>query len=153
AEVGLHIMKQVLEALNEAHRVGIVHRDLKPQNIMVDLNQHAYILDFGISISADVRRVTQTGLIIGTPHYMSPEQFEGKNIDHRADIYSIGVIMYEMFTGKLPFEGTSPMAIIYAHLKTTPARLTELFPDIDPQLDKVIFKCLEKDLTKRYQNV
>src|ERR1041384_3052074 len=70
SEVGLHIIKQVLEALNEAHRVGIVHRDLKPQNIMVDLNQHAFILDFGISISADVRRVTQTGLIIGTPHYM-----------------------------------------------------------------------------------
>jgi serine/threonine protein kinase/outer membrane protein assembly factor BamD (BamD/ComL family) len=152
-EVGLPIIEQVLEALNEAHRVGIVHRDLKPQNIMVDTNRRAHILDFGISISADARRVTQTGLIVGTPHYMSPEQFEGKNVDHRSDIYSIGVIMYEMLSGKLPFEGTSAMAIIYAHLKSNPAKLTELVPDLNPQLEKIILRCLEKDVTKRYQNV
>jgi serine/threonine protein kinase len=149
---GLHIIRQVLEALHEAHRVGIVHRDLKPQNIMVGAHEHAFILDFGISISADVRRVTQTGLIVGTPYYMSPEQFEGKNIDHRADIYSVGVIMYEMFSGKLPFQGNTPMAIIYAHLKSTPPKLTELVPGIDPAIDRIVSKCLEKDAQNRFQS-
>jgi serine/threonine protein kinase len=152
-EVGVPILRQVLLALQEAHRAGVIHRDLKPQNIMVDLNQRTCIMDFGISISSDVHRVTQTGVMIGTPLYMSPEQFEDKNIDHRSDIYSMGVIMFQMFAGRLPFEATSPMAIIFAHLKSQPPKPTEFTPDLPQELEDIILKALEKEPQNRYQNV
>lgn len=152
-DVGLTIIKQVLLALAEAHRVGIIHRDLKPQNIMVDNELRTWIMDFGISISAESQRVTQTGMFIGTPYYMAPEQFEGKNTDLRADIYSIGVILYEMFVGKLPFKGETPMAIALSHLRETPLRPQDVAPGVPDILDQIIMKALEKDPTQRYQSV
>lgn len=152
-EVGIPLLKQVLQALQEAHRVGVVHRDLKPENIMVDLSHRAHIMDFGISISFDVGRLTQTGALIGTPYYMAPEQFEGKNTDHRADIYSLGVIMFQMFTGKLPFESDTPMGIIFAHLKSEPPKPTSIAKDIPPELEAIILKALQKDAEQRYQTV
>jgi serine/threonine protein kinase len=152
-DVGIGIIRQVLQALQEAHRVGIIHRDLKPQNIMVDSNLKASIMDFGISISADVTRVTQTGVLIGTPYYMAPEQFEGKDIDSRADIYSIGVIMFEILTGRLPFKADSPMAIIYAHLKSSPPKPSSIIPNFPAELETVILKSLEKEPQNRYQSV
>lgn len=152
-EVGLPIMRDVLLALEEAHRVGITHRDLKPQNIMVDADMRARIMDFGISISSDVHRVTQVGVSIGTPYYMAPEQFEGKNIDQRSDIYSIGIIMYEMFAGELPFKADTPMAIVFAHLKQTPRKPSEIVSTIFPALESIILKTLEKEAGNRYQNV
>jgi len=152
-EVGIPLLKQVLQACQEAHRVGVVHRDLKPENIMVDLSHRAHIMDFGISISFDVGRLTQTGALVGTPYYMAPEQFEGKNTDHRADIYSLGVIMFQMFTGRLPFESDTPMAIIYAHLKSDPPKPTSIAKDIPSELEAIILKALQKDATQRYQTV
>jgi len=151
-EIGVPIIKQVLLALQEAHRVGVIHRDLKPANIMVDFNLHAAIMDFGISISADANRVTQTGAFVGTAHYMAPEQFEGRNIDKRTDIYSVGVIMFEIFTGSLPFEADSPMAIIFAHLKSSPRKPSTLVPDFPQELERIILKALEKEVQNRYQN-
>ncbi|PWT88417.1 MAG: hypothetical protein C5B54_10680 [Acidobacteria bacterium] len=151
--VGLQIVRQILLALQEAHRVGIVHRDLKPQNIMVGADLKSWIMDFGISISSEVSRVTQTGIFIGTPFYMAPEQFEGKNIDSRVDIYSMGVIMYEMFVGRMPFKGETPMAVIYSHLKDIPPAPSTIVPGFPTSLDQVILKAIEKEANKRYQSV
>lgn len=152
-EIGLPILRDVLLALEEAHRVGVIHRDLKPQNILVDFNLHARIMDFGISISADLSRVTQAGVSIGTPYYMAPEQFEGKNIDQRADIYSLGIIMYEMFVGELPFKANTPMAIVFAHLKEAPRKPSEIVPKMPPALEAIILKTLEKEAVNRFQTV
>lgn len=152
--VGVPIIRQILEGLSEAHREGITHRDLKPQNIMVDLNMKASIMDFGISISTDaLLRVTKIGSAMGTPHYMAPEQCEGQSVDQRADIYSMGVIMYEVFTGRLPFVGDTPLQVMLAHLKSVPQKPTELIPELPGELEQVILKALEKAPQNRYQSV
>ncbi|MEE8378140.1 MAG: protein kinase, partial [Candidatus Aminicenantaceae bacterium] len=106
----LSIGRQICEGLSEAHKIGIVHRDLKPNNIMIDDNGNARIMDFGIARSVKGKGITGSGIMIGTPEYMSPEQAEGKDVDHRSDIYSLGVILYEMVTGQLPFQGDSPLS-------------------------------------------
>ena len=103
------IAKQLCEGLSEAHRLGVVHRDLKPSNIMIDDDGNAKIMDFGIARSIKEKGITGAGIMIGTPEYMSPEQDEAKEIDHRSDIYSFGVILYEMVTGQIPFEGDTPL--------------------------------------------
>jgi len=144
-EAGIALLRQILMAVKETHRLGIIHRDLKPQNIMVDPHLRPRIMDFGISVSSDVHRITQTGALIGTPSYMAPELFEGKKIDHRADLYSIGVLMYAIFTGRLPFDAPTPVAVIYAHLKSHPARPSELIPGFSAELEKVILKALQKE--------
>jgi eukaryotic-like serine/threonine-protein kinase len=107
----LCIGKQICDGLAEAHSSGVVHRDLKPQNIMIDKGGNAKIMDFGIARSLKGQRLTRAGVIIGTPEYMSPEQVEGKEADQRADIYSLGVILYEMVTGRVPFEGDTPFTV------------------------------------------
>ena len=104
-------IKQVCEGLAEAHRLGVVHRDLKPQNIMIDKEGNAKIMDFGIARSLKAKGITDAGVMIGTPEYMSPEQVEGKEADQRADIYALGVILYEMLTGHVPFEGDTPFSV------------------------------------------
>lgn len=152
-ETGVPLIKQVLHALQEAHHVGVIHRDLKPQNIMIDLRQKAHIMDFGISISSGASRITQTGVLVGTPFYMAPEQFEEKPIDHRTDIYAIGIILYQMFTGRLPYEATTPIAVVLAHLNSTPSRPSQLNPEIPAVLESVILKAMEKDPMKRFQDV
>ncbi|PWT88905.1 MAG: hypothetical protein C5B54_09840 [Acidobacteria bacterium] len=155
-QLGISIMSQVLEGLEEAHHAGIIHRDLKPQNIMVNDRNHAWIMDFGISISNEVSRVTQTGVVVGTVYYMAPEQLDGKEIDARADIYSIGVILYQMFTEKLPFQGTTskefnPMQQMLAQLHSTATRPSEIIPNFPPELEKIILRALEKNPDKRFQ--
>jgi len=105
------IARQVCEGLAEAHHLGVVHRDLKPQNIMVDEDGNARIMDFGIARSLKGKGITGVGVMIGTPEYMSPEQIEGKEVDQRSDIYSLGIILYEMVTGRVPFEGDTPFTI------------------------------------------
>jgi serine/threonine protein kinase/Tfp pilus assembly protein PilF len=153
-EVGtaISIAKQVCEGLAEAHRLGVVHRDLKPSNIMIDKEGDARIMDFGIARSLHVKSITAEGVIIGTPEYMSPEQVEGKEVDQRSDIYSLGIILYEMVTGRVPFEGDTPFTIGMKHKSEIPKDPRELNNQIPHDLSGLILRCMEKDKGKRYQN-
>jgi serine/threonine-protein kinase len=136
SDTALSIAKQVCEGLAEAHRLGIIHRDLKPSNIMIDKEGNARIMDFGIARSLKDEEITGTGVLIGTPKYMSPEQADGKKVDHRSDIYSLGVILHEMLTGKVPIKGDT-------------ARLRARAPQ---RLCHVIQGCLEENIDKRYKS-
>ena len=148
----MSIVKQVCEGLAEAHRLGIVHRDLKPQNIMVDEEGNARIMDFGIARSLKVKGITGAGVMIGTPEYMSPEQVEGKETDQRSDIYSLGIILYEMLTGRVPFEGDTPFTVGVKHKSEIPKNPKELNAQIPDDLNRLILRCLEKEKEKRYQS-
>jgi len=148
----IFIAKQVCDGLVEAHRLGVVHRDLKPQNIMVDENGNARIMDFGIARSLKTKGITAAGVMIGTPEYMSPEQVEGKEVDQRSDIYSLGVILYEMVTGRVPFEGDTPFTIGMKHKGEEPKDPKELNTQLPEDLNLVILRCLEKDKENRYQS-
>ena len=146
------IAKQICGGLEEAHKLGVIHRDLKPQNIMIDQDGNARIMDFGIARSIEGKSITGAGMMIGTPDYMSPEQVDGKETDQRSDIYSLGVILYEMVTGQTPFEGDTPFTIGVKHKSETPKGPKELNAQIPDDLSRVILKCLEKDREKRYPN-
>jgi serine/threonine protein kinase/Flp pilus assembly protein TadD len=145
------IGKQICEGLAEAHHLGVVHRDLKPQNIMVDEDGNARIMDFGIARSLSGKGITGAGVLIGTPEYMSPEQVEGKDVDQRSDIYSLGVILFEMVTGHVPFEGDTPFTIGVKHKSERPRNPRELNSQLPEDLSRVVLRCLEKDRAKRYQ--
>jgi serine/threonine protein kinase/Tfp pilus assembly protein PilF len=147
------IANQVCEGLLEAHRLGVVHRDLKPQNIMIDKDGNARIMDFGIARSLRAKGITESGVMIGTPEYMSPEQVDGKEADQRADIYSLGVILYEMVTGRVPFEGDTPFSIGVKQKSEVPKPPNKINEQIPEDLNNVILKCMEKEKEKRYQRV
>ena len=147
------IAKQVCDGLSEAHRQGVVHRDLKSNNIMIDKEGNVRIMDFGIARSLEAKGITGAGVMIGTPEYMSPEQVEGKEVDQRSDIYSLGVILYEMATGRVPFEGDTPFTIGMKHKGETPKSPMELNTQISDDLNRLILRCLEKEKDKRYQSV
>jgi serine/threonine protein kinase/Flp pilus assembly protein TadD/TolA-binding protein len=148
----ISIAKQVCDGMVEAHKLGVVHRDLKPQNVMVDERGDARIMDFGVARSIEGKSITGAGVMIGTPDYMSPEQVDGKDIDQRTDIYSLGVILYEMVTGQTPFEGDTPFTIGIKHKSETPKNPKELNALIPDDLCRVILRCLEKDRGERYQS-
>lgn len=148
----LSITKQICEGLSEAHRLGVVHRDLKPNNIMIDRGGNARIMDFGIARAVRVKSITGSGVMIGTPEYMSPEQVEGKEVDQRADIYSLGIILYEMLTAKIPFEGETPFTVGVKQKSEIPQNPKHFNTQIPDELSSVIMRCLEKDKSKRFQN-
>ncbi len=149
----IFMAKQVCGGLAEAHRLGVVHRDLKPQNIMVDEDGNARIMDFGIARTVKGKGLTGAGVMVGTPEYMSPEQAEVKEVDQRSDIYSLGVILYEMVTGRVPFEGETPLGIAMKHKSEAPPDPRQINAQLPEDLSRVIMRCLEKDKEKRYQSV
>jgi serine/threonine-protein kinase len=154
-----HLGMQLAKGLAAAHKAGIVHRDLKPDNIFLITrasdSDFVKVLDFGIAkvSSAATGRLTQAGSVFGTPHYMSPEQAAGAPVDHRGDIYAMGVILYEMATGKLPFEADNFMAILTQHIYKQPASLRSITPSVPAELEAVILKCLSKRPEQRYQSM
>jgi len=155
----IEIITQCADALYAAHQAGIVHRDLKPDNIMLvvkgDGSYFAKILDFGISkiIGEASTRLTSSGVIIGTPEYMSPEQASQENTDHRTDIYSLGVIMYQMLTGSLPFYSTNPLNLLMMHKTKSPKPMKSFNPNIPTALENICMKCLSKNPQDRYQDM
>jgi serine/threonine protein kinase/lipoprotein NlpI len=147
----LRIATQVAEGLKEAHTKGVVHRDIKSANIMIDARGLVKVMDFGLARVAGSTLVTREGMTMGTVTYMSPEQARGREVDHRTDIWSFGVMLYEMITGKLPFQGEHEQAVIYSVLKEKPEPISNLKPDIPKSIEQVVSKALEKDPNKRYQ--
>ncbi|MBI2568603.1 MAG: serine/threonine protein kinase [Candidatus Schekmanbacteria bacterium] len=152
---GLHLLDMVLDALQYAHGAGVIHRDVKPQNIMVTRNGRVKIVDFGLAAIRDsaATTLTRTGAVLGTTQYMSPEQLHGGSIDFRADIYAAGVLIFEMFTGQLPFNGRSMMEVAYKHIYEEPPRPRGLRHDMSKRLETVILRCLAKRPAERYASV
>jgi len=146
------IARQAAEGLAEAHRLGVIHRDLKPQNIMIDREGGARIMDFGIARSVKTKGITGAGVMIGTPEYMSPEQVDGKEADGRSDIYSMGIVLFEMLTGRLPFEGDTPLSVAVKQKSEPPPDPRKVNPQIPEELGKIVLKCLEKEKGKRFQS-
>jgi len=150
-EEALRIAEQVAGGLQEAHKKDIVHRDIKSGNIMVTDNGQAKIMDFGLARTADRTLLTKEGSTMGTVAYMSPEQTQGEQVDQRTDIWSFGVVLYEMLTGELPFKGEHEQAVIHSILKEKPKSITDQKAEMPPSIEQVVFRALEKDPDKRYQ--
>ena len=148
----LRIASGILDALEYIHANGVVHRDLKPENIMVDENDSVKLIDFGIASDTAARRLTYANFTatLGTPDYISPEQVKGRRGDGRSDIYAVGVMLYEMLSGKLPFSGPSPLAIMNDRVLNYPIPPTVADPSISPQLQEVLYRALEREPKNRY---
>jgi serine/threonine protein kinase len=151
-EICLHICHQVAEGLKYAHKSGLVHRDIKPANIMLSFDGRVMITDFGIAKSNQDHTVTNAGQVIGSPSYMSPEQAAGKSIDHRSDIFSLGIILYEILAGEKPFKGDNYQSLITSIMSERPTPLRQLRSDVTPEIDLLVQQALVKDLDSRYQS-
>lgn len=156
----LRFVRDIASGLGLAHSLGIIHRDLKPENVMIapgdDGAEKAVVMDFGLAkerhVSAKVKKLTATGIVVGTPEFMSPEQLRGKPLDARTDVYSLGVMTFEMLTGRLPFAGNNQQDIMLARLKGDPILIREMRPELNfaPRLEGVLQKCMTRDAGARY---
>lgn len=152
---GLHIFKDICAAVNAAHSVDVVHRDIKPANILINDSKIVKVCDFGLAAAASSAdsRITKSGILVGTPTYMAPEQVRGRAIDRRTDIYSLGILMYEAFTGKPPYKGEDHMATLFLHVEGKPVPAMENDPGMSQQLNDIIMRAMHVDPLKRYQTV
>ncbi len=163
AQDGVPLLVQMCRGLQHAHEMQIVHRDLKPENVMlvpdreVEGGYRAVVMDFGLAkerrASPEVVKLTATGIVLGTPEFMSPEQIRGKPLDGRSDIYALGILAFEMFTGKLPFPGKTPQESMLARLKGEPVRLRAVRPDLPPKLEAIIARALAIQPDDRYASM
>lgn len=147
----VHVVKQVASALQVAHAQNLVHRDIKPENILFDNRGSAVVTDFGIAKALEGTKYTRTGIVMGTFHYMSPEQIGGDVIDGRSDLYSLGVMFYEMVTGRVPFDGPSGPTIMYKHVHELPVPPPEVNPEVPAPISAIVMRLLEKDPAARFQ--
>ncbi|MCA9935476.1 MAG: protein kinase [Anaerolineales bacterium] len=147
----LSIMRQMADALRVAHQAGIVHRDIKPNNILLRNDGTPMLVDLGIAAVQSGPKLTRTGSLIGTPHYMAPEQARGEPADDRSDIYSLGVVLYEMLTGRPPFTAEEPMAVLHAHVYEQPHPIGQLRRDLSPKTQQLVEICLQKNANQRFQ--
>jgi serine/threonine-protein kinase len=153
-ERAIKLVLRICRALEHIHSHGVIHRDLKPENIMVDEHDNIKIIDFGISANSGARRITFAKLTdtMGTPDYISPEQVKGGRGDARSDVYALGVMLYEMLTGTVPFTGSNPFAIMNDRLLNNPVPPRELNPELSPQIQEVLYRALERNPRNRYRS-
>jgi serine/threonine-protein kinase len=153
SRLAVGIGRQICRGLQAAHEQGIIHRDIKPQNVLIDHKGEVKLMDFGIARMAEAHEgMTQVGLIVGTPHYMSPEQVQGKQLDSRSDVYSMGVMLYEMLVGEKPFVSTSLTGVLTAHITEQPRPPIERKPEIGREINGIVLRCLAKDPAHRYSD-
>ena len=152
ADKALKITADVLAALEISHEMGLVHRDIKPGNVMMTKRGVVKVMDFGIAraMQSGVTSMTQTGMVVGTPQYLSPEQALGRGVDARSDLYSVGIMLFQLVTGRLPFEADSPLAIAYAHVQEEPVAPSSINRSLPPAVDALVARALKKNPNERF---